>query len=220
MTPQVPNLTLQIPALHGLWLAPRPPGEPWQVENVLLQAMGQWTADGPHGHPGGPAPASQWLWHAAHRGAARCAVDPISAGPDAPARAPTTVRVAWPRDISHTARAAGTVPSGHSTPASGQPSPVSSRLRSLLWSRAHSLRVAMYRRPRSKRSCSTLGRRSTLTCPHSSRSLCRATGPRYALTAWPSPRCCRKRKALSRPGSSSREGDGLGNDVRARSTPR
>jgi autotransporter translocation and assembly factor TamB len=47
MTPQVPNLTLQIPTLHGLWLGHGPPGEPWQVDNVLLQAMGQWTADGP-----------------------------------------------------------------------------------------------------------------------------------------------------------------------------
>jgi autotransporter translocation and assembly factor TamB len=47
MTPQVPDLTLQIPTLHGLWLGHGPPGEPWQVDNVLLQAMGQWTADGP-----------------------------------------------------------------------------------------------------------------------------------------------------------------------------
>ncbi|HSX82609.1 MAG TPA: translocation/assembly module TamB domain-containing protein, partial [Candidatus Saccharimonadia bacterium] len=47
MTPQVPELTLQIPTLHGLWLGHGTPGEPWQVENVLLQAMGQWTADGP-----------------------------------------------------------------------------------------------------------------------------------------------------------------------------
>ena len=47
-------------------------------------------------HPGGPAPARQWLWHAAHRGAARRAVDPITAGPDAPACAPTTVRAACP----------------------------------------------------------------------------------------------------------------------------
>ena len=47
MTPQVPNLTLQIPTLHGLWLGRGTPGEPWQVDNVLLQAMGQWTADGP-----------------------------------------------------------------------------------------------------------------------------------------------------------------------------
>ena len=47
MTPQVPNLTLQMPTLHGLWLGHGPPGEPWQVENFLLQAMGQWTADGP-----------------------------------------------------------------------------------------------------------------------------------------------------------------------------
>ena len=30
------------------------------------------------------------------------------------------------------------------------------------------------------------------------------------MTAWPSPRCCRRRKALSRPGSSFRGGDGLG----------
>ena len=34
--------------------------------------------------------------------------------------------------------------------------------------------------------------------------------PHYALTAWPSPRCCHMPKALSRPGSSSRGGDGLG----------
>jgi autotransporter translocation and assembly factor TamB len=47
MTPQVPNLTLQIPTLHGLWLGRGTPGEPWQVDNILLQAMGQWTADGP-----------------------------------------------------------------------------------------------------------------------------------------------------------------------------
>jgi len=47
MTPQVPNLTLQIPTLHGLWLGQGTPGEPWQIENFLLQAMGQWTADGP-----------------------------------------------------------------------------------------------------------------------------------------------------------------------------
>src|SRR5262249_12863820 len=33
--------------LHGLWLGHGPPGEPWQVENFLLQAKGQWTADGP-----------------------------------------------------------------------------------------------------------------------------------------------------------------------------
>jgi autotransporter translocation and assembly factor TamB len=47
MTPQVSNLTLQIPTLHGLWLGRGTPGEPWQVDNILLQAMGQWTADGP-----------------------------------------------------------------------------------------------------------------------------------------------------------------------------
>jgi translocation and assembly module TamB len=46
MTPQVPELTLQIPSVHGLWLGHGTPGEPWQVDNVLLQAMGQWTADG------------------------------------------------------------------------------------------------------------------------------------------------------------------------------
>jgi translocation and assembly module TamB len=47
MTPQVSDLTLQIPTLRGLWLGHGPPGEPWQVDNVLLQAMGQWTAKGP-----------------------------------------------------------------------------------------------------------------------------------------------------------------------------
>ena len=47
MSPQVPNLTLQIPTLHGLWLGHGTPGEPMQVENFLLQVMGQWTADGP-----------------------------------------------------------------------------------------------------------------------------------------------------------------------------
>jgi autotransporter translocation and assembly factor TamB len=47
ITPQVPNLTLQIPTLHGLWLGRGTPGEPWQVDKVLLQATGQWTADGP-----------------------------------------------------------------------------------------------------------------------------------------------------------------------------
>ena len=46
MTPQVPNLTLQIPTLRGLWLGHGTPGEPWQVDNFLLQVMGQWTADG------------------------------------------------------------------------------------------------------------------------------------------------------------------------------
>ena len=47
ITPQISHLTLQIPTLHGLWLGRGTPGEPWQVDNVLLQAMGQWTADGP-----------------------------------------------------------------------------------------------------------------------------------------------------------------------------
>jgi len=47
MTPQVPELTLQIPTMRGLWLGHGSPGEPWQVDNILLQAMGQWTADGP-----------------------------------------------------------------------------------------------------------------------------------------------------------------------------
>ena len=47
MTPQVPNLTLQIPTLRGLWLGHGTPGEPVQVDNVLVQAMGQWTANGP-----------------------------------------------------------------------------------------------------------------------------------------------------------------------------
>ena len=46
MTPQVPNLTLQMPTLRGLWLGHGTPGEPWQVENFLLQVTGQWTADG------------------------------------------------------------------------------------------------------------------------------------------------------------------------------
>ncbi len=47
INPQVPDLTLQIPTVRGLWLGHGTPGEPWQVENFLLQAMGQWTADGP-----------------------------------------------------------------------------------------------------------------------------------------------------------------------------
>ena len=47
MTPQVPGLTLQIPTLHGLWLGHGAPGEPWQADNVLVRAVGQWTAEGP-----------------------------------------------------------------------------------------------------------------------------------------------------------------------------
>jgi autotransporter translocation and assembly factor TamB len=47
MTPQVPDLTLQIPTLHGLWLGHGTPAESWQVENFLFQARGQWTANGP-----------------------------------------------------------------------------------------------------------------------------------------------------------------------------
>jgi autotransporter translocation and assembly factor TamB len=47
LTPEVSNLTLQIPSLQGRWLANGPPGEPWQVENFLLQAKAQLTAKGP-----------------------------------------------------------------------------------------------------------------------------------------------------------------------------
>jgi translocation and assembly module TamB len=47
MTPQVSSLTLQIPALRGLWLGHGAPGEPWQVDDVLVQAAGQGTAEGP-----------------------------------------------------------------------------------------------------------------------------------------------------------------------------
>src|SRR5262245_22819852 len=80
----------------------------------------RWSA----GHPAGPALASQWLWHAAHRGAACRAVDSFSCRPDASARAPTTVRAASP-GTCQAARAADTGPSRYSPPASGQPAAVS-----------------------------------------------------------------------------------------------
>src|SRR5262245_27046867 len=102
----------------------RHPGRAMAGRKFTVTSHGTVDCRRSTGYPAGPTPTSQWLWYAAHRGAARRTVGPISYRPDAPACAPTTVRAAGPGPC-HTARAAGTVPSRHPTPASGQPSPFS-----------------------------------------------------------------------------------------------
>ena len=47
LTPEVSDLTLRIPSLQGRWLANGPPGEPWQIENFVVQAKAQMTSKGP-----------------------------------------------------------------------------------------------------------------------------------------------------------------------------
>lgn len=47
LTPQMRQLVLRIPTLHGLWLAQGTPGKPVQVDDLLLQASAQLTANGP-----------------------------------------------------------------------------------------------------------------------------------------------------------------------------
>ena len=174
----------------------------------------RWSA----GHLAGPAPTSQWLWHAAHRAAARRAVDSIPAGADALARASTTVRAARPGTY-YTARAADTVPSRYATPAFGQPSPVSTAYTPAC-DAGYTHGAWSSQAPEVEALLQYAGARSHARLSAQLKSLCRATRPRYALTVWPSPRYCHTPKALSRPGSNSRVRDGRGNDVRARSTRR
>jgi autotransporter translocation and assembly factor TamB len=47
VTPQVQNLELRIPTLHGQLPAQGAPARPFQVQGLLLQAARQWTAKGP-----------------------------------------------------------------------------------------------------------------------------------------------------------------------------
>ena len=124
MTPQVPNLTLQIPTLRGLWLGHGTPGEPWQVDNFLLQAMGQWTADGPQ--------ATLQDLHLQVSGFGMPRTEVQLAAQWTPSRLDLTrLHVRQPqselRGQGHITLPEQQVqfPSRYSTPASGQPSPVS-----------------------------------------------------------------------------------------------